>query len=228
MMGEIKAIETVYNGYRFRSRLEARWAVFFDAVGIKYQYEPEGFERFGFSEDGSDSIKYLPDFYLQDSGIYCEVKPNRDKLMEDGWKLSWMVDFDGPMSNGLLILGQIPMVNDGDFPIFIMFHNYKGLVAEPITITGEGVILDTCLDLLGNKLENNYCSAPEFCYPEGTANYYRGSWDDLCVVRSDFPTVFNKHIWHLDWREIPINAYKLARQARFEHGESPKIGGYKP
>ena len=43
-MSEIKAIETVYNGYRFRSRLEARWAVFFDAAGIKYEYEPEGFD----------------------------------------------------------------------------------------------------------------------------------------------------------------------------------------
>jgi hypothetical protein len=32
----IKTIETIYNGYRFRSRLEARWAVFFDAMGIKY------------------------------------------------------------------------------------------------------------------------------------------------------------------------------------------------
>ena len=42
-MGEIKAIETVYNGYRFRSRLEARWAVFFDAMQIRYEYEPEGF-----------------------------------------------------------------------------------------------------------------------------------------------------------------------------------------
>ncbi len=39
---EIKAIDTVYNGYKFRSRLEARWAVFFDAAGIKYEYEPEG------------------------------------------------------------------------------------------------------------------------------------------------------------------------------------------
>ena len=39
-----KAIETVYNGYRFRSRLEARWAVFFDALGVKYEYEAEGFE----------------------------------------------------------------------------------------------------------------------------------------------------------------------------------------
>jgi len=42
-MAEIKAIETVYNGYKFRSRLEARWAVFFDALGIEYEYEKEGF-----------------------------------------------------------------------------------------------------------------------------------------------------------------------------------------
>ena len=52
---EIKAIETVYNGYRFRSRLEARWAVFFDAAGIKYEYEPEGFDLGG-------GLYYLPDF----------------------------------------------------------------------------------------------------------------------------------------------------------------------
>ena len=67
-MGEIKAIETVYNGYRFRSRLEARWAVFFDAMGIGYQYEPEGFIL-------SNKQPYLPDFYLPTLGIYVEVKP---------------------------------------------------------------------------------------------------------------------------------------------------------
>lgn len=41
---EIKPIETVYKGYRFRSRLEARWAVFFDAQGIEWEYEPENRE----------------------------------------------------------------------------------------------------------------------------------------------------------------------------------------
>ncbi|MCB6994492.1 hypothetical protein LI177_13475 [bacterium 210820-DFI.6.37] len=30
-MNQLKAIQTEYKGYRFRSRLEARWAVFFDA-----------------------------------------------------------------------------------------------------------------------------------------------------------------------------------------------------
>jgi hypothetical protein len=39
-----KPIETRYAGCRFRSRLEARWAVFFDRLGIAWEYEPEGFE----------------------------------------------------------------------------------------------------------------------------------------------------------------------------------------
>lgn len=54
----MRAIETEYKGYRFRSRLEARWAVFFDACGVKWEYEPEGF-------DLGDGIYYLPDFLLR-------------------------------------------------------------------------------------------------------------------------------------------------------------------
>ena len=64
---ELQAIETVYNGYKFRSRAEARWAVFFDAAGIEYQYEPEGFKL-------SDGTLYLPDFYLPESDTWFEVK----------------------------------------------------------------------------------------------------------------------------------------------------------
>ena len=63
----MKAIETLYNGYRFRSRLEARWAVFFDAINIQYEYEPEGYLL-------SDGTKYLPDFYLPESDTFFEVK----------------------------------------------------------------------------------------------------------------------------------------------------------
>ena len=63
----IKAIDTKYNGYKFRSRLEARWAVFFDEMGIKYEYESEGFEL-------SDGTRYLPDFYLPELKCYVEIK----------------------------------------------------------------------------------------------------------------------------------------------------------
>lgn len=65
---QIKAIETQYKGYRFRSRLEARWAVFFDALGTKWDYEPEGF-------DLGEAGWYLPDFWLPTLELWVEVKP---------------------------------------------------------------------------------------------------------------------------------------------------------
>ena len=65
---DIKPIETVYNGYKFRSRLEARWAVYFDESEIEYEYEPEGFEL-------SDGTLYLPDFYLPWFKCFVEIKP---------------------------------------------------------------------------------------------------------------------------------------------------------
>lgn len=40
MKYNIKAHPTKYNGVRFRSRLEARWAAFFDLIGWKWEYEP--------------------------------------------------------------------------------------------------------------------------------------------------------------------------------------------
>jgi len=67
----IKAIETSYKGYRFRSRLEARWAVFFDSLGLEWEYEPEGFDL---GEDGW----YLPDFRLIRSNTYIEIKPRKE------------------------------------------------------------------------------------------------------------------------------------------------------
>lgn len=80
-LGQIKTIETQYKGYRFRSRLEARWAVFLDAIGWRWEYEPEGFEL-------SDGTRYLPDFLLRagkqadgfrlDSPmLWLEIKPIR-------------------------------------------------------------------------------------------------------------------------------------------------------
>ena len=75
MNQQIKAIETVYNGYRFRSRLEARWAVFFDTLGIKYEYEKEGY-------DLGEAGWYLPDFWLPDLECWVEIKgqhPTRDE-----------------------------------------------------------------------------------------------------------------------------------------------------
>ncbi|MFA5300089.1 MAG: hypothetical protein WC389_18030, partial [Lutibacter sp.] len=71
MSNFIEAKQTEYRGYLMRSRLEARWGVFFDTLGIKWEYEFEGF-------DLSDGYGYLPDFYLPefDNGCWCEIKPD--------------------------------------------------------------------------------------------------------------------------------------------------------
>lgn len=213
----MKAIETVYNGYRFRSRLEARWAVFFDSAGIRYQYEAEGFEV-----EGCDGpIRYLPDFYLPDFGVYCEVKPSREKLMEDSEKLAWMIDFNGPMSGGLLILGQIPNAKVGDFPCFVKYSCDKGIWSELVTITWNG-ITSSSFDLLGG---HGCTTAPDFEFPDRyhlEGHYFgrSGDWDDLFIVRKDFPTLHKDGtVWTLHKTEVPVSAYAKARQARFEFGE---------
>lgn len=71
----MKAIETRYRGCRFRSRLEARWAVFFDALKIKWEYELEGYVL-------NDGTWYLPDFWLPTfaGGMFVEVKPMGDSF----------------------------------------------------------------------------------------------------------------------------------------------------
>lgn len=66
----VKPIETWAYGHRFRSRLEARYAVFLTELGVAWQYEPEGFDL--------NAGYYLPDFYLPfvNGGTWIEVKPH--------------------------------------------------------------------------------------------------------------------------------------------------------
>lgn len=64
----MKPIETVYDNCRFRSRTEARWAVFFNAAEIRYQYEPQGYTING--------RNYLPDFWLTDFRAQPMVMPH--------------------------------------------------------------------------------------------------------------------------------------------------------
>jgi len=72
MSSLLQPVPTIYRQFRFRSRLEARWAVFFDRRGITFDYEPEGFPLPG-------GGAYLPDFWLPQVSMWAEVKPNSDE-----------------------------------------------------------------------------------------------------------------------------------------------------
>jgi hypothetical protein len=67
-MDDIKPVNTPYMGFWFRSRLEARYAVYFDALGIKYEYEKEGYSL-------GELGWYLPDFWLPQFNCWAEIKP---------------------------------------------------------------------------------------------------------------------------------------------------------
>lgn len=65
---------TEFDGVLYRSRMEARWAVFFDRLGVKYAYEPVEFTL-------SDGRKYTPDFYVEDFDTYIEMKPDDEEII---------------------------------------------------------------------------------------------------------------------------------------------------
>ena len=101
----MRSLDTYYNGYFFRSRLEARWAVFFDACGVKWEYEAQGYEL----EKG---IYYLPDFILHDvtfnhagystgNDLYVEVKGEMSE--EDAKKIELF-----SMEKPILVVNDIP------------------------------------------------------------------------------------------------------------------------
>lgn len=62
----MRVLPSVYRGVLYRSRVEARWAIFLHELGVGAQYEPEGFDL--------DGEWYLPDFCVTAWNIYVGVK----------------------------------------------------------------------------------------------------------------------------------------------------------
>lgn len=112
----MQAIQTHYKGYHFRSRLEARWAVFFDALGISWEYEPEGFDLGG-------GVRYLPDFKIGD--IYVEVKPKAGSI-EQFEKAMLMSRY------GVMVIGVGGPPDTLTYPVF-----ENGMQSMDVAINGD-------------------------------------------------------------------------------------------
>lgn len=200
-MSILKAINTEYKGYRFRSRLEARWAVFFDACGVEWEYEPEGY-------DLGDGIYYLPDFLLHDvagragGDLYVEVKGNMSDA--DAEKINRFISIGaaeakdyGKIQTAILVVGKIPEGNNIDDIIsFICTEAYKNR-KEPYYYNFYGIDLD-------------YFAAHPGINRDGKFELFGDDSNYLCDMDESATEA----------------AYRKARQARFEHGETPDFRRY--
>ncbi len=216
----IKAIETAYKGYRFRSRLEARWAIAFDKLGIRYQYELEGFEL--------PSGRYLPDFFLpfpngkswpqgkpNVSGYWLEIKPQPLTQEEE----SKLVELAKHTRHVVYCFAGDPY--PGEFAVYI---------AGASSIIPRFHPPIECPMCDGSGIEH---IVPE--EREWRGRKFPKSVSYSCMVCDGFKV--NPRLWmrfslygfacncidgDVDIEESFTEAFKAARAARFEFGETPE------
>lgn len=198
----IKAIQTKYNGYNFRSRLEARWAVFFDTLGIRYEYEPEGY-------DLGDLGWYLPDFYLPELDAMVEIKPT-SALKGYSFPVGNEPDKILRCASGLDRLPLLLYGTPGSESLFVFCFDMKDSSAG---------------DHWKDEFFWHFSDRGEIKFwfdSEGSSRVY---------LRTDtyspmHPQIESTHLSSCAYsKEIPPypirQAYTKARSARFEHGETP-------
>lgn len=214
----IKPIETEYNGYKFRSRLEARWAVFFDALGVKYEYEPEGF-------DLGNGKYYLPDFRVKCWGtrgeiwnkpfdLYIEVKGKMTD--EDAEKIRDFVYNSWPSWEEVEHLPQEEQ-NIAYDKMWQATENTRNRVLIVGNIPNEGCSHDSWE--LGVYDFMDGVNIYPFNYELIDQDYfgaYPAAHEEKFFLWGDD----SNYIWNV--KEVE-EAYRIARQARFEHGEKPII-----
>lgn len=195
----MKAIETEYKGYLFRSRLEARWAVFFDACGVKWEYEPEGF-------DLGDDLYYLPDFLLHDVlfldgdvsyDLWVEVKGKMNE--QDAKKIITFANVQWNENTGyvnvenpILVVTNIPDGDDwSDLEDYMRDLSYESSEPAPFNL---------------RMIDGDYFGAYPVINKQGRF-----------VIMDDNGRCSGSNFeWDFD-EEATEKAYKLARQERFEH-----------
>lgn len=196
----LKAIETRYAGCRFRSRLEARWAVFFDSLGIRWEYEPQGFVI------GDRLVQeprcYLPDFWFPGLQLWGEVKGK------------WTVRELETMCWATLDVTGLPKNPDGDEltddernrPRILLLGNFQPHGGIPAWLLNhhKGDV----------ELDRYQFRTPRATYPKTLWNDAGDWWMDPTRVCD----ILNTDKGAND----PACAQALndARQARFEHGET--------
>ena len=201
----LKPIETRAYGCRFRSRLEARYAVFMTELGVEWKYEPEGFSL--------ESGNYLPDFFLprvRENGTWLEIKPHGQgsyfgfcASLGEGMpqihdaRLGEFADLAQNASQSFYVAYGLP--SDAYLSSSSPDWYEEGMLEAPWDpfmwcICGCGKTAGIQFDGRGGRIQ---CRHTKGCYEFGGDKGY--SHEHPLIVR----------------------AVTAARSARFEHGESP-------
>lgn len=189
-MENIKAIPTNYNRINFRSRLEARWALFFDLLGIPYEYEPEKYHT-GVS-------RYIPDFRLPSFDIL-----GLPTLLEVKGKAPSPLEIERTAAVGAFVVS-------GSLPDHKIVYTERG----PSGATELAVVIDQCplCGVLGFKFTGQPTIGPD--------NHIHcpvlesiGEWYDIPQC---FASLWPNSDWDLDRSPTISLALEYANTAKFE------------
>jgi hypothetical protein len=210
-MMEAKAIETIYRGYRFRSRLEARWAVFFDAVGLPFEYEKEGFVL-------DDGTHYLPDFWLPTLKLWLEIKGELD-----------FIEHTVPVDSSFILSRNEKLYA---CPVLDLMRRFRSCQPWPVALIvgqpGEHRIWFFAWDMSSSSAGEYEDSNTLWCVANDqvTLDVHISNPDREIYSDSLYGDLMKQFTYSRDYRYTlgPIeNALLQARQARFEYGERPNI-----
>jgi hypothetical protein len=211
MPPSLQAIPTRYAGCHFRSRLEARWAVFFDTLGCRWEYEPQGFNL-------PNTGPYLPDFWVEGFPAKCfntgkerlvkfwlEVKPNTPEIFS-------VEDFK--MKELALVTGE-----------YVYCGTYEHLRRIPKQCS------DAILPRFSPGLMDRAAGypTPNNGFSFDKAHWFDGIWstgvgvETPCgseILNTVDDSLYNAPFWcEFDARRW-LKAAEAALSARFEHGQS--------
>jgi hypothetical protein len=183
MYEKMKPKRCIYKGIVFQSKLEARWAVVFDALNIRWIYEPETLH----CKWGDEDLYYRPDFYLPDISTYVEVKPTDDALRQKADVIGMMVDWEGPLSRGIMLLGPIPDSTKLAYKIpyfsYLIWDtgvwlNYAALVPEGLHFVNEWVECCEGEDGFpdGTSVEPQLCNCADKALLKRLIDAYHAGW----------------------------------------------------
>ena len=213
-LNSIQPIKTIYNGIEFRSRLEAKYAVFFDQCKINWSYEFEGYKL-------PNGLWYLPDFILHDiediGDLFVEVKGEMSE--EDFRKIRSFSLFEG---RKVLVLGSLPTGSNA----YDILEKIGG--KSEIALNGYN-IHEFSFDMINGLMDTAYpvmCKDGKFRLINhadisirvdelATYNAYKKAIQhDFTKERKDIYTNYikynNKNFRMIDSGELKLNVYEFA------------------